>query len=303
MNIQSISIVVPTKKCINKCKFCVSCMHDSPYINKFDEIQYRKRIKYASNNGVNSLIITGDNGEILQNSDFLENLVYVLDKENHPFPNVEIQTVGSLLMDKQNNSIYSNIRLLRRLGVNTISLSISDIFDSENNWDIIDAPKSQRPPLYSLCNFIKDNGFNLRLSLNMTSIYNNESPEQILHKCKDLMADQVTFRKLYNVDDNSSQSLWVRENACKNKVLNQLDEWIGGTHEYTHQKGSYRGYANGKMLYKLPFGGMAYSIMGMSTVIDDNCMSKEENEKLKYVILRENGKLYCQWDDEGSLIF
>jgi hypothetical protein len=48
---------------------------------------------------------------------------------------------------------------------------------------------------------------------------------------------------------------------------------------------------------------MAYSIWGMSTVIDDNCMNKNELKKLKYVILRENGKLYCQWDDEGSLIF
>ena len=41
----------------------------------------------------------------------------------------------------------------------------------------------------------------------------------------------------------------------------------------------------------------------MSVVIDNDCISKENNESLKYVILRENGKLYCRWDDKGSLIF
>jgi hypothetical protein len=60
---------------------------------------------------------------------------------------------------------------------------------------------------------------------------------------------------------------------------------------------------SGTFLYKLPFGASVYSIDGMSVVTDDDCMSKENNENLKYVILRENGKLYSQWDNEGSLIF
>ena len=51
------------------------------------------------------------------------------------------------------------------------------------------------------------------------------------------------------------------------------------------------------------FGPFVYSIRGMSVVLDDNCMAKEESTILKYIILRENGKIYSQWDDEGSLIF
>jgi hypothetical protein len=31
MKIQSLSVVVPAKKCINDCKFCVSKMHESSY--------------------------------------------------------------------------------------------------------------------------------------------------------------------------------------------------------------------------------------------------------------------------------
>lgn len=146
MNIQSISIVVPTKGCINKCKFCVSCMHDNPYENHFDEIQIRKRIKYAANNGVNTLILTGT-GEALQNKAFLTKLANVLDKEHHPFPNVELQTSGVMLMDQNEFGEFVNISLLKRLGVNTISLSVSDIFDSPNNWRIIGAPAKYRPSL------------------------------------------------------------------------------------------------------------------------------------------------------------
>ena len=137
MKIQSISIVVPTTKCVNSCKFCVSCMHESPYENTFDAIAYRKRIKFAANNGVNTMIITGT-GEALQNTRFLKKLLKVLQSEGHPFPNVELQTTGVMLMTSKEGygpgkgetfPIYPNVDLLRELGVNTISLSVSNIFD------------------------------------------------------------------------------------------------------------------------------------------------------------------------------
>ena len=45
--------------------------------------------------------------------------------------------------------------------------------------------------------------------------------------------------------------------------------------------------------------------MGISTVLDDDCMSKNNTNDgvIRYLILREDGKLYSQWDDKGSLIF
>lgn len=311
MNIQSISIVVPTKGCINNCKMCVSRMHCSPYESQFDEIQYRKRIKFAANNGVNTMIITGT-GEALQNTKFLKKLKGVLDKEGHPFPNVELQTTGVMLMDKVSNKIllpehpyqYPNINLLKELGVNTISLSVSDMFDSDNNWEIIGSPEKYRPSLIELCQFIRTKGFNLRLSLNMTDVYNKKKPKEILQGCTFLQANQVTFRKLYHSDDTSEETKWVKGNACKDLKLLEITEYITGETYHNRATGhEWKENAHGKPLYRLPFGPMAYSIMGMSTVIDDNCMSKNNTDKLKYIILRENGKLYCQWDDEGSLIF
>jgi len=310
MKIQSISVVVPTKACVNNCKFCVSKMHDNPYCDKFDEIQYRKRIKYADRNKVNTLILTGT-GEALQNISFLKKLGTVLAKEHHPFPNVELQTSGVLLTKClegipqsaiRPNDTFPNVELLKELGVNTISLSVSDIFDSKNNWDIIGAPAKLRVDLNKLCEFIKSQGFNLRLSLNMTSVYNNKSPEDILKGCKYLGADQITFRELYYSDDNSSQTKWVKENSSEQNVISKLQFHIAGETRPTG-KTTFSSDPHGSPLYRLPFGAMVYSINGMSVAIDDNCMSKNNNDDLKYVILRENGKLYCQWDDEGSLLF
>lgn len=63
---------------------------------------------------------------------------------------------------------------------------------------------------------------------------------------------------------------------------------------------------NGKALYILPFGATVYSIGNkISTVVDSDCMDtkKGADDVLKYLILRENAKLYSKWDDEGSLIF
>ena len=286
-------------------------MHESTYENSFSTTKIKKRIKFAVNNGVNTCIITGS-GEALQNTKFLRSLVDIFNEMDHPFPNVELQTSGVLLQKEGYTSYgwsvgkpwekYPNIELLRALRVNTISLSVSDIFDSANNWDIIGSPPNYRSPLTRLCKFIKDMGFNLRLSLNMTNVYDKQSPEDILGRCKGLGADQITFRKLYHSDDDSEQTKWVKENACNDNVISGLHFYIGGETRPTG-KTTFTGHPHGKPLYRLPFGAMVYSYNGMSIAIDDNCMSKNETTQLKYVILRENGKLYCQWDDEGSLIF
>ena len=296
MKIQSISIVVPTNRCVNNCKFCVSKMHESKYVDQFDAIAYRKRIKYAAMNGVTSLILTGT-GEALQNKRFLALITEVLRKENHPFPNVEIQTTGVFLNESwsyvhpdngQTIIEYPNVKILKDLSVNTISLSVSDIFNNKNNMDIIGTPEKIQFDLDNLCKFIKNMGFNLRLSLNLTNAYDSRHPVDILSRCKGLGADQITFRELFSGNQMTREDIWVKGNRMNNIRFKMLSERI----EF-----------EGKQLYTLPFGANVYSINGMSVALDNDCMSTNKNESLKYVILRENGKLYCRWDDEGSLIF
>jgi hypothetical protein len=297
MKIATLSMVVPTKGCVNQCPFCVSRMHENNYENSFDEVQISKRIKWAVMNGVNTCIITGT-GEALQNKEFLNHLCEVFKTMNHPFPNVELQTTGVMLMDniELSEKKYYNIELLKKLRVNTISLSIANIFSDARNLSTIGVSGTLKFHLEKLIFFLRNNGFNIRLSLNMLKSYDNYSPKSIIDRCKFLGANQITFRKMYNDNDGSEQSKWVCENRCSDSILREIKTYIQG------KDGGFLAGV-GTFLYKLPFGASVYSIEGMSTVIDDDCMSKENNESLKYCILRENGKLYTQWDNEGSLIF
>lgn len=285
-------------------------MHDNDYAKKFDKFELKKRIKYAVMSGVTTCILTGT-GEALQNKGFLENLADIFKEMDFPFPNVELQTTGVMLQNtmfvNEIGEAYYNIILLKKLGVNTISLSVSDIFDDEENNFIIGIPEKLRINLTELITFIKRFDMNVRLSLNMTKRYNAvKNAEAIFLHAKAYGANQVTFRKLYAEENNSDESLWVSGNQCSPEVFTKINKYICGEVErestnigieYKETKG------HGVFLYTLPFGGKVYSVNGISTVVDDDCMSKNNNEALKYLILREDGKLYCRWDDKGSLIF
>jgi len=275
-------------------------MHDSPYENNWNDVQMIKRIHYAVMNNVNTCIITGT-GEPFQNPSFLNKLSMLFRRMDSPFPNIEFQTTGVFLSEserdfdnfayrKEDPPIYKNIKVLQAIGVNTISLSVADIFDDGMNNKIIGIPQGLEFYLYNLIQLLKKNGFNIRLSLNLTMNYEGKSVTDIIERAKYLGADQITFRKLYYLDNDefSLQSYWVKENSATPDFLGRVDDTIK---------------AVGKALYRLPFGPIVYSIWGMSVVIDDDCMNKTNHEVLKYVILRENGKLYSQWDDVGSLIF
>ena len=80
MKIQSLSIVVPNKACINKCKFCVSRMRAEEYKNNlYDNLpftdlyerDYITRMAFARDNGCNTVMLTG-NSEPQQNEEFLK---------------------------------------------------------------------------------------------------------------------------------------------------------------------------------------------------------------------------------------
>lgn len=293
MIIQTLSIVVPTKRCINNCKFCVSKTHSNDYENRFndkDSTEYlfyksdiRRRLDYAKLHNVDTIILTGT-GEIFQNKKFLVMIDDILKEMGNPFPRIEVQTSGVMLDD-------NNLNFLRQMGVSTISLSVSDIFNDDINMNIIGVHPKLQFKLDEICKKIQSMNFNIRLSLNMTSLYDSVlTPDVFFSKSKSLGANQITFRELYHSNNDTKEDKWVKDNTVKSGIMELIKRYI---------------IKNGKGQYVLPFGAKVYSIDGMSTVVDDDCMDtkSEADDILKYLILRENGKLYCQWDDEGSLIF
>jgi sulfatase maturation enzyme AslB (radical SAM superfamily) len=290
MKIQTLSVVVPTKRCVNNCKFCVSKTHDNPYHNMFNDecnyVQYRKNIKkrlqFALLHGVDTIILTGT-GEVLQNKKFLEVFNQILFEMNNPFPRIEIQTTGVMLTDE-------NLQFLKDIEVNTISLSVSNIFNDEKNIELIGIVDKLKFDLKSLCERIKKYNFNIRLSLNLTNDYKEIQPIDYFNRSNELGATHLTFRKLYASNNNTPEDNWVKENKLSDEYIDNINIFI---------------QENGRSLYVLPFGFIAYSVMGISTILDDNCMSVKTDidDILKYLILREDGKLYTLWDDPGSLLF
>jgi len=294
MIIQTMSIVVPTKnRCVNDCAFCVSKTHTNDYEDRFrdkdseDYLLYksdlRRRFDYAKLHNVDTIILTGT-GESLQNVPFLRMVDTILKEMNNPFPRIELQTSGVMLTDV-------NLRILRQMGVSTISLSVSDVFNDKYNLDIIGVHPKLQFKLDDICKKIKDVGFNLRLSLNMTDVYNHITlPEVFFDRFKELGVNQITFREMYYSGNHTKEDIWIMSHLIRDGLMDDIKQYIT---------------SNGKPQYILPFGATVYSIHKMSTVVDSDCMDdkSEVDDILKYLILREDGKLYTDWGDEGSLIF
>lgn len=289
MRIQSLSIVVPNIKCINNCAFCVSKMHTEQYKNMLNsnlpfydlyQDDYIKRLEFARDNGCNTVMLTG-NSEPQQNRGFLQMFGTINKNLSRPFRWIEMQTTGVLLDDNY-------LRFLRNhVGVTTISVSISS-FINETNRLYNGTIEKYKVSIKDLCKNIKRYDFNLRLSLNLTDSFNHLSPEEIFEYSKELGADQVTFRILYCQKEQSEQEKWVMKHSANERLISDIKNYVKMV---------------GRPLEKLDFGVLKYSVNEMSTIIDDDCMSTQEKESLKYLILRENCKLYSKWDDKGSLIF
>lgn len=304
MEIQSLSVVVPNRRCINDCVFCVSQMHCNAYKNQMDDNlpffdlylkDYLKRLEFARHNGCNTVMLTG-NSEPQQNRKFLTYFGLFMQMMRDPFQWVEMQTTGVML-----DTNY--LRFLRNhVGVNLISLSVSS-FDTVQNAGIIGMPADHDVDLPQLCSDIKRYDFSLRLSLNLSDAFETEqSPElsakHIFDTCKSLGADQVTLRVLYASGDDTPQAQWVRARQASRDLIEALAAYIKG---------------RGRILGVLPYGARKYSVDGMSVVLDDDCMGKgvsnvdssihTQHDTYKYLILQPDCKLYSQWDDAASLIF
>lgn len=300
MNIQSLSICVPTKnKCVNKCNFCVSRTHTNPYTDRINKvvhnhmggdnnaqntqeyIDYYNRLQFARDNGCNVVVLTGT-GEPIQNEKFLDFFSEVNATLDTPFKSIEMQTTGVMLTDEK-------LAHLRKIGITTISFSISNIFDNDRNLEFIGCVPHLQFDVFETIKLVKKHDFNLRLSLNLINDYDKYTVEDVILRCEELSADQVTFRKLYKSNLNNDIDQWIE----KNSSVGFYDNLV----EYVKLNGEFLGY--------LPFGPKIFDIREMSIVIDDDCMFQEVKDKntFKYLILRENGRLYFKWETKSSLVF
>jgi len=239
---------------------------------------YQRRMSFARDNGCNTMVITST-GEATQNPEFVKNVLKINSKLDKPFRWIELQTSG-IGLEKMFEK-YPEIAA----EISTVSLSIVD-FNTLSNTEIMRMPEYL--DTISLIAYLKENNFNVRISLNMTKVMEGHSPRNIFNKLRGMDVDQITFRILYKTSYKSEQNDWIDVNKVSDNFVKELSDFIK---------------LNGRKLERLPFGAVKYSLMGISTVLDDDCMATEDKEAIRYLILRSNGKLYSKWDDKGSLIF
>jgi sulfatase maturation enzyme AslB (radical SAM superfamily) len=162
-------------------------------------------------------MITG-NCEPQQNLSFLKAFGDMIATMKNPFRWVEIQTTG-VFLDNQ------KLRFLRNhVGVSTISVSTFSFDDTKNAEYLGNEAVNVR--LKELCDAIKLYDFNLRLSVNLVDSFMEFAPEEILAKCKSLLADQVTFRHLYDDGSDSDQAMWTRAHRTSDEYEENLDEFL-----------------------------------------------------------------------------
>ena len=292
MDIQSLSVVVPNKECMNKCPFCVSRMVNSNiYPNLMDVNhptydynikEYMRRMKYVADNGCQTLMLTGTS-EPQQNKQFLNTFALVHRLLGKPFTNIEMQTTG-VLLDK--NPDY--LRFLKNfVGVNTMAISLNAL-SPEMNSHIIGNDVN----VVKLCKRLCDYGFNIRICCNLTGMFdidNNNITNWFRFIKEYLYADQVTFRQMYASEELTDQSKWIKEHPFDEEKKQELANFLK-SHVLA-----------GETIY----GSAIYHINGMSVIFDNDCMGKKpkKDNTVKYLILRPNCKLYSSWDDPASLVF
>ena len=240
---------------------------------------YLDRIEFVRDEGCNSMILTGT-AEPQQNLEFIFKLLDCNKNLRKPFYNITIQTTASGLTPK-------DIKDLADAGVTTFALSMSS-FNELVHWEITNTPKNKQTITFGrLFDEVEKNNMNLRVCFNLTDEFISINPYYYFNWAEECGVDQVTFRKIYT-DGNGSEAEWVRAHEFPQEKFDAIGEYIRN---------------NGIPITRLPYGFIQYSVHGISTVIDSNCMSKDNINEMKYAILRPNGHLYSRWDDTGSLIF
>jgi len=260
------------------------------YVNQMDENSpfydlylkdYLKRLEDCRSKGVHTVMLTG-NSEPQQNRHFLKDFGLMMMLMKDPFKNIEMQTTGVMLDDNY-------LRFLRNhVGVSTISVSLSS-FDDDLNAEIVGMPKGLKVDVADLCRRIKKYDFNLRLSINLSDAFEAYTPFDLFKTANNLEADQITFRVLYGSGKDTPQDIWIKDHLFPSEKVEEINAFIKSEQ------------GDSEAIEILPYGQKKYFVMGMSTVLDDDCMSTALKEDLKYAILRQNCKLYSKWDKKALM--
>lgn len=213
--VNSLQVMVPFKRCINNCKFCISytnCVSvDAKIIEFCDNLKdiFVNKLSFLNSTGCNNIVITGDN-EPLMNEDFLLFFSSVLRASTCKFKNIELQTSGVLL----NKDVLYFLR--NNLKINFVNLSISSL-DINVNSEIMGIRRDLIYDFKKMSNEIHDSRMQLRITIILTEWF-NKYQNNIAALINDILSifspEQITFKKLISVKKMSSTYEWIEKHSA-----------------------------------------------------------------------------------------
>jgi len=276
MKANNLTISIPAS-CTKNCPYCISQMTWAP---KVDQALFYKNLPVAKmvarQAQVSSVLLTSK-GEPLNNRDAV---ILCLDKfKSYP---TELQTNGDLLTENM-------ISELALHSLNTLAISI-DYYKSIYKFDYI----------YEMCNGL---GIIPRITIVLTSIWQEFDVDGILKECKELGIKQLTFRKssvpnILSGPNAEKTAAWIQnhKHTYDNNDISQQEKFLNNIIEKMSESKS--------LVRNLPFGGGVYDINGIAITIIDYCIQESNNtEDIRSIIHHQDGHGYTDWDKPGSILY
>jgi len=282
MKATTLAVSMPYEGCDKDCPYCVSKMTGYMKANKelfFRNLRKAKTLATASQ--VTDVIITGK-GEPMFNEESRNDVLEVCDILNE-FP-IVLQTNGRFLLKDAHKDGYW-IQLLSTVAeMNTVAVSIDN--------------KSLFHLYKRLWEELNENGFTIRVTVNLNNVSVEEPFEWYIEQCKKYGIHQISFREItipnyrQETEESNKAAEWIKERATKG-----INEWIAAL--------AVKLANNGRKLRNLPYGAVLYDYEGISVTHFDYCIqdSSENGDDIRSLIYQENGHMYTTWNSEASRIF
>lgn len=283
MKIQTLSVVVGTTACNAHCPFCVSKMTPTQGvegISNFNPKNLSKAMRFAQNNGVSTMLITGKGEPTL----YPEDIDLVIDKGFKSFPFVELQTNGISLASEKLNTWLGKWSVN---GLSTIILSVVHYEDQMNKRIYGD----NYPNLKDLIAKLHNIGFSVRLSCIMIKdfIDTPDAVKDLLFFCKQNKVEQLTIRPVTTPDysDNKEVYEWTKLHYICDQDNCKIERFIRN---------------EGTLLLKLMHGSEVYDYKGQNICIS-NCLTHSSNtEEIRQLIYFPDAHLRYSWTYEGAIL-
>lgn len=290
MRIQTLSILAGSEACNARCPYCISKMTPPLGMQLSEpEVNWRNfkiACRLAQQCGVTVVMLTGKGEPTL----FPEQITrYLQALEEYPFPLIELQSNGVLLLDRQ-KEYAQHLRDWYALGMTTIAISVAHYL-SEKNREIYLPHRKSYIDLPLLIQTLHSHKFSVRLTSILADGYidNRESLQAFIAFAKEHRVEQLTFRPVNHPKSSRNPEAydWASRHHLKPEQLADIQTYLE---------------SNGRLLMTLVHGAQVYDVDGQNVCLTDSLTIDPRSEDLRQLIFFPDGHLRYDWQYPGAIL-